>query len=131
MKDKIVSADEAAALVSAGDTLANAGFVGNGTPDELLAALERRFLASGEPRGRTLVFAGGQGDGKARGLNRLGHAGLLRRVVGGHWGLIPKIGRLALDGEIEAYNLPQGAISQLYREIAGHRPGLITKVGLH
>ncbi|MDI3291701.1 acyl CoA:acetate/3-ketoacid CoA transferase [Polyangium sp. 15x6] len=129
-KNKIVSADEAAALLRDGDTLANAGFVGNGTPDELLAALERRFLATSAPRDLTLVFAAGQGDGKERGLNRLGHEGLLRRVIGGHWGLVPKLSRLALHDKIEAYNLPQGCISQLYREIAGKRPGVFSKVGL-
>jgi propionate CoA-transferase len=131
MKNKVVSSSEAAALIRDGDTLASAGFVGSGTPDELLAALERRFLETGEPRDLTLVFAGSQGDGKERGLNRLGHAGLLRRVIGGHWDLIPRIASLATDGEIEAYNLPQGSISQLFREIAGNRPGLITRAGLH
>lgn len=130
MKNKIVSADEAVAIVRSGDTLCNSGFVGNGTPDELLAALERRFLATAAPRDLTLVFAAGQGDGQRRGLNRLGHSGLLRRVVGGHWGLVPRIARLALDNQIEAYNLPQGCISQLYREIAGGRPGLFSKVGI-
>ena len=130
MKNKIVSAAEAVAIIRTGDMVSVAGFVGIGTPDELLIALEKRFLETGQPAGLGLMFAAAPGDGKDRGLNRLAHKGLIKRAVGGHWGLVPKIAQMAMDNEIEAYNLPLGCISQLYRDIAAHRAGLISRVGL-
>jgi propionate CoA-transferase len=130
MKRKVITAADAAELVNDGDMLTTSGFVGIGVPDELLAAIETRFLDSGAPRDLSLVFAAGQGDGATRGLNRLGHEGLLKRVIGGHWGLIPKVAALATAGKIEAWNLPQGCISQLYRDIAAGKPGMLSKVGL-
>ena len=130
MHGKQVSADDAVAVIRDGDTVAVSGFVGVGTPDELLLALERRFLATGHPRDLTLVFAAAPGDGGERGLNRLAHDGLVRRGIGGHWSLVPKLARMATDDRIEAYNLPLGVVSQLYREIAGGKPGLLSRVGL-
>ena len=130
MKNKIVSPAEAAATIRPGDTVSVAGFVGIGTPDELLIAIEQRFRETGEPRDLTLVFAAAPGDGRDRGLNRLAHRGLVRRAIGGHWSLVPKLGKMAMDNEIEAYNLPLGCVSQLYRDIAAHRAGLLSRVGL-
>ena len=127
---KVISADDAVALIRDGDVVASSGYGGNGNPEALFTAIERRFLAANGPRGLTLVWAGGQGDGRERGLNRLGHEGLLKRTIGGHYGLIPRIEALAVGNKIEAYNLPEGVITHLYRDIAAGKPGTLSKVGL-
>jgi propionate CoA-transferase len=126
-----IDADAAARLIGDGWTVASAGFVGCGHAEHVTHAIERRFLATGAPRGLTLVYSAGQGDVKSRGVNHFGHAGLVRRIVGGHWKSAPKLAALALAGEVEAYNLPQGIITQLYRAIAGGKPGVITRIGLN
>src|SRR4051794_6330454 len=122
--NKIVTAREAIALVRDGDTVAVSGFVGIGTPDELIIALAERFRETAAPSGLTLMFAAAPGDGKERGLNRLADERLVRRVVGGHWSLVPKLGALALDDKIEAYNPPPRCVPHLYPDLsAGAPPG--------
>ena len=114
-KVRILTAGQAAELVRDGDTIATGGFVSCACPEALSKALEQRFLETGHPRDLTLFFAAGQGHRDGTGGDHYGHEGLVRRVIGGHWDRAPRLGDLALANKIEAYNLPQGVISHMYR----------------
>ncbi|MDD3186454.1 MAG: 3-oxoacid CoA-transferase [Anaerostipes sp.] len=129
---KILTAREAVSeYIKDGVTLASGGFVGAMHPEEISIAIQDSFLETNSPKDITLVYAAGQGGEGTKGLNHMGEEGLCSRVIGGHWGLAPRLQKLALENKLAAYNLPQGVISQLYRDIAAKKLGLITHVGLN
>lgn len=131
MKAKIVDAAEAVAHIADGATVAVAGSGGGLLEaDEILAAMEARFLSTGHPRQLTLVHALGIGNGKGSGIARFAHEGMVKRVIGGHWSWAPEMQALARENKIEAYTFPAGVIVALYREIGAKRPGVITHIGL-
>ncbi|GBU19044.1 MULTISPECIES: malonate decarboxylase subunit alpha [Methylobacterium] len=129
-KNKVISAEEALALVRDGDVVTTTGFVQSCIPEALHAALEVRFMETGAPRDLTLIMTAGAGDSKGLGTGRLHHEGLLRRVIAANFGRMPKVAEAARQNKILGYNLPQGVISQLYRACAAGQPGLFSKVGL-
>lgn len=130
-KVKIMTAEEAAALVKDNDVIATSGFVASGCPEALTKALEKRFLESGKPEGVTLFYSAAQGNRDGSGADHFAHKGMTKKVIAGHWNMAPKLGQLVLDNEIEGYNLPQGTLSQLFRDIAAHKIGTLTHVGLN
>jgi propionate CoA-transferase len=130
VRDKVVTAQEAVRLISDGDFIVVEGFAGQCYAEELVHALEDRFLQTGSPRDLTIVFAVAQGDRGERGLRHLCHGGMLKRAIGGHYGMSPELQKFAVEGKIEAYNFPQGVIAHLLRDTGANKPGLLTKVGL-
>ncbi len=129
---KIISPREAAGLINDGQFVAILGSGGGVCePTCVLKALGKRFEETAAPRGLTLYHANGIGDKDTIGTDCLAFEGLVKRDIAGHWAMAPKMARLALDEKIEAYNFPQGVLSQMYQAIAAHKPGVITKTGLH
>jgi propionate CoA-transferase len=117
--------------IAQGATVAVSG-AGGGLlePEAILGAFEETFLSTGHPSQITLIHALGMGDRAEKGTNRFAYEGMVKRVIGGHWIWSPRMLRLAQENKIEAYCLPSGAITNLFREIGAQRPGLFTHVGL-
>ncbi|MCL2110946.1 MAG: 3-oxoacid CoA-transferase [Clostridiales bacterium] len=131
MKTKpIITAAEAAAQVRDGDTVASSGFVSSAIPEGLIKALKNRFLETGKPNGITYFYAGSQGMRDGSGGDNMAHKGLTKRAIAGHYNTAPALGDAILRGDIEGYNLPQGVLAQLTRDMAARRPGTLTHVGL-
>jgi propionate CoA-transferase len=131
LKDKVITAEQAIALINDGDVVCTTGFVQSCVPEMLHAALEKRYVESQEPKGLTLIMCAGAGDSKGLGTGRLHHEGLLARVIAANFGRMPKVAAAAQNNKIQGYNLPQGIISKLYRTCAAGEQGVVSKVGLH
>lgn len=126
---EFIGMQEVVALIPNGSTCVSDGMTLMGVADEILARIEESFLSSGAPNSLTWVQAAGQSN-RVQGVARLAHKGLVKRVIGSHWGLTPPMAQLLGDDLAEAVCLPQGQMSTLYRTIAAHRPGQLSTVGL-
>lgn len=127
---KIISAEKAAELIKDGSTVAIGAMGLSGWPEEVAQAIEKRFFDTGHPRDLCIKQGCATGDWKERGVDRIGHEGLVKKWAGAHIGSSKNINKLMKENKITAHCLPQGIIVNLWREIAARRPGLITKVGL-
>jgi propionate CoA-transferase len=128
---KVITADEAGALIADDATIFLGGLAVTSLPEEVLQGVERTFLSTGHPRNLTTWACGAVGNSGEAGMKHFAHAGMIKRVVAGHFGQTGKeMMKMVFDGEVEAYNFPQGSLSHLTRQIANRSPGLLTQVGL-
>lgn len=126
----LISPAEAAALIRDRDTVIVGGNGGTGAAEAIMVAVEERFTGGAGPHGLTLVHITGVGAVTEKGLCHFAHEGLVAKVIGGNFGLQVPFMRLVRDNLIEAYNFPQGVMSQLCRAVAAKQPGVVTHVGL-
>ncbi len=128
---KVIGVGEAVGLIRDGSTVLVGGSgAGHALPQRFIDELAAQFVANGRPRDLTTVRIVGIGDFADRGFSQLALPGLMRRTIGSNIGNEPRLGALVEASELESYSFPQGVLSQLMREIAAGRPGLVTQVGL-
>lgn len=128
---KIITADEVGALIPDEATIFLGGLAVSSLPEEVLQGLERHFLATGHPRSVSTWACGAVGNSGDAGMKHFAHPGMVKRVVAGHFGQTGKeMMKMVFDGEVEAYNFPQGTLSHLTRQTANRSPGVLTQVGL-
>ena len=130
-KPQILSARQAVDYIEDNDVVAVSG-AGGGIVDpyDLINALHDRYVETQSPKNLTLWHSTGLGDRGEKGMSPLALDGLVKRVIGGHWGQSPKLADMASQNKIEAYNFPQGIMAQLARTAAAGQPGILSKVGL-
>ena len=98
----IISAAEAAKFVQDGMTFTTSGFVACEMPESLSKALEKSFLETGHPRDLTLFYAAAQGNRDGSGADHFAHEGMLKRVIGGHYNMVPELGKLIFANRAES-----------------------------
>lgn len=127
---KVVTMDQAVAMIKPGDFVITSGFLTAGTPDCIMKAVADSFEATGTPNNLTIMYGAGQGNKKGGQQERWAKKGLIKRWIAGHYGFSPKVIEMILNNDVEAYNLPQGVIIEMYRAMGQGRKGYITNVGL-
>ncbi len=128
---KFTTTREAADMIEDNSLIGTCGFLLTGAAEEVWLEMENRWKETGKPENIGVMWASGVGDGgDVRGLNHICHEGLLTKVIGGHYGLIKKMNNMVIENKVQAYNLPQGVMCQMFRDMAAGKPGTLSHVGL-
>ena len=134
---KVISPEQAAALIRDGDVVSISSSSGLGCPDKVLEAIGSRFDKEASPKNITTLNPIAAGDMYGiKGIDHIAKPGLLKRILAGSYPSgpsslpMPSIWKMIVDNEVEAYNIPSGILFDMHRDAAARRPGVLTQVGV-
>lgn len=120
---KVITSDEAAAMVNDGDTILVGGFLAVGSPETICDALVRKNV-----KGLTLICNDtGWPD---RGVGKLIMNKQFKKVYASHLGTNRETGRQMSSGEIEVELNPQGTLIERIRAAGMGLGGFYTPTGV-
>ena len=137
MKNKFISAKEAAALVKDGDFVMVGGFLGHGTPDSIINALcetETKDLTvavndTGFPAADPENGVKGEKHG-FRGVSELVARHKIKTLYVSHIGTNPETGRQMSEGTMDVRLTPQGTLAERIRAGGFGLGGILTPTGV-
>jgi propionate CoA-transferase len=137
MRNKVITARQAAALIRDNDVVSISSSSGLGCPDLVLKGIGERFDEEGSPKNITTLNPIAAGDMYGiKGIDHIAKPGLLSRILAGSYPSgpsslpMPAIWKMIVENQIDAYNIPSGILFDMHRDAAAMRPGVLTKVGM-
>ena len=137
MKNKFITAKEAAAMVKSGDFVMVGGFLGHGTPDSIINELAETDVKdltlaandTGVPAADPENGVKGEKHG-FRGVSELIARHKVKTLHVSHIGTNPETGRQMSAGEMEVILTPQGTLAEKIRAGGFGLGGVLTPTGV-
>ena len=120
---RTTTVEAAAALIPDGASLMVGGFMGVGTPDQLIDELVRQGR-------RELTVIANDSAVPGTGIGKLVTARALRKLVASHIGLNPETQQQMIAGALEVELVPQGTLIERIRSAGCGLGGVLTPTGV-
>ncbi len=130
MRNKFITAQEAAAMIKDGDFIMVGGFMGHGSPSTIINAMVESELKdltiacndTGMPEGANIFGL--------RGISELVARHKIKTLYATHIGLNPETGKQMSEGTMEVHLIPQGTFAERIRCGGYGLGGVLTPTGI-
>lgn len=130
MRNKFISAKEAAALVKDGDFVMVGGFLGHGTPEVIIDALVESDVKDLTVAANDTGFPEGVDKFGYRGVSELVARKKIKTLYASHIGMNPETGKQMSEGTLDVKLIPQGTLAERIRAGGFGLGGVLTPTGI-